>query len=69
MTLAEALTDIAKDYRSHKEASEVLGVDKAYWYRLLSGENSNPSPETLAKIGLKETRSYERVPPALPCGD
>lgn len=66
MTLPEALQEIAKDYRSHREAAEVFGIDRAYWNRMLWGKKTNPSPEMLARMGLKEVRTYVRVPPTIP---
>jgi len=59
MTLPEALKEIASHYRSHRQAAYASDIDRAYWNRLLWGQLTNPSDETLKKLGLKKVVTYE----------
>jgi hypothetical protein len=64
MTLSEAIWKLKKDggYKSHNDAARAFDIQKAYWHRMKNGQLSNPSPATLAKLGLKKVVSYEELP-------
>jgi DhnA family fructose-bisphosphate aldolase class Ia len=62
MTLQERLDELCLQYGSLREVSRILLIDIGYLVRLRSGENFNPSPMMLKKLGLKRVVSYERLP-------
>lgn len=67
MNLSDAIWMLYREgkYRSHNDAARAYDIDKAYWHRMKNGQYDNPSPETLAKLGLKKVVTYEKRPEAL----
>jgi len=67
MTLSDAIWKLYRDggYKSHNDAARAFGIEKAYWHRMKNGQYDNPSPETLAKLGLKKVVIYEELPSPL----
>lgn len=46
------------EYKSLREASRKLGISAAYLSRLIRGVKTNPSNETLAKLGIEKVDRY-----------
>lgn len=52
-TLSFWLTFLETKYEgSSRKAAAAHGIDAVYWWRMKSGEKTNPSKETLDKLGL-----------------
>jgi len=58
MTLSERIGQLVEQHGSLRAAARDVGLDWAYLHRLRSGEKTNPSPETLRKLGLRRVISY-----------
>ena len=43
------------------ETARILNIDKSYLKRLHDGSKTNPSDETLKKLGLKKIISYTKI--------
>ena len=48
---------------SLRAVAAVTGLDVGYLSRLRSGEKSEPTKDTLAKLGLRKVVIYERIDP------
>jgi molybdenum-dependent DNA-binding transcriptional regulator ModE len=60
-TLDVWLRKLIDKHGSVRKAAEATGIDHAYFWRLLDGEKTNPSEETLEKLNLREAYVlYER---------
>lgn len=59
--LQKRIRDQMKTWGSYRKLAAILGCDHAYLYCLSTGKKDNPSPELLAKLGLRRivTVTYE----------
>ena len=51
--LAERIRELAEKHGSYRAAARVLGITHEYLHRLEAGDKTNPSDETLRKLGLR----------------
>jgi transcriptional regulator with XRE-family HTH domain len=63
MTLEEAVTQAVKKHGGVRATERAIGVDKSFLSRLMRGEKTAPSTETLEKLGLRAVPRYERIKP------
>ncbi len=61
LTLEEAVAKVVKDHGGIRATERAIGIDKSFLSRLMRGEKTNPSEETLAKLGLRAVPRYERI--------
>jgi transcriptional regulator with XRE-family HTH domain len=61
MTLEEAVTKAVAKYGGVRATERAIGIDKSFISRLMRGEKTAPSEETLAKLGLRAVPRYERI--------
>jgi transcriptional regulator with XRE-family HTH domain len=61
MTLEEAVAKVVEKHGGIRATERAIGIDKSFLSRLMRGEKTNPSDETLAKLGLRAVPRYERV--------
>jgi transcriptional regulator with XRE-family HTH domain len=60
-TLQVWLRKLVDKHGTVREAARATGVEQSYFWRLLDGEKTNPSEETLEKLNLREAYVlYER---------
>lgn len=62
ITLQEAVKIVVDKHGGIRAASRATGVDKAFMSRLLRGLKTEPSHETLAKLGLRPVPLYMVIP-------
>lgn len=62
ITLKEAVQNVVDKHGGIRAASRATGVDKAFISRLLRGLKTEPSYETLAKLGLRHEPLYRVIP-------
>ena len=60
-TLRERATELVNQHGGVRRAARALGLDAAYFLRLLRGEKDNPSAAVLRKMGLKRVVTYWRI--------
>lgn len=58
-SLKERIDQLVDQHGSLRAASRNTGVDVAYLSRLLSGEKTNPSIQTLDRLGLVRVTEYK----------
>ena len=58
--LQETAKRLVKKYGSLKKAEAATGINYQYLYRLGTGEKTNPSDDTLARMGLERRVIYVR---------
>lgn len=61
MTLEEAVAGVVEKHGGIRATERALGIDKSFLSRLLRGQKTNPSEETLTKLGLRAVPRYERI--------
>jgi transcriptional regulator with XRE-family HTH domain len=61
LTLEEAVTKVVAEHGGIRATERAVGLDKSFLSRLMRGEKTNPSEETLAKLGLRAVPRYERI--------
>jgi hypothetical protein len=61
MTLEEAVAKVVNQHGGIRATERTLGIDKSFLSRLMRGEKTHPSEETLAKLGLRAVPRYERI--------
>jgi hypothetical protein len=61
MTLEEAVGKVVAQHGGIRATERVTGLDKSFLSRLMRGEKTHPSDETLAKLGLRAVPRYERI--------
>lgn len=62
VTLEEAVLAVVKEYGGVRATERATGLDKSFISRLMRGEKTHPSDETLAKLKLRAVPRYERLP-------
>lgn len=60
-TIGKRIIELILTHGSLSKAARAIRVDKAYLLRISTGEKTNPSKNTLRKMGLREVKTYERV--------
>lgn len=56
------IRELEDHHGSARAAAAAHGIDPSYWQRLREGEKTNPSAETLEKLGLRVAAVlYERA--------
>jgi transcriptional regulator with XRE-family HTH domain len=63
MTLQDAVKARIKEHGTLRATEKATGVDQGYLSYLAHGIKANPSPETLAMLGIKRTVDYSLVKP------
>lgn len=63
ITLEEAVQNVVDTHGGIRAAARATGVDKAFISRLLRGLKTEPSEETLNKLGLEAVPLYMVLPP------
>lgn len=63
MTLPEHIERLVAIFGSLRNAADALDIDHAFLHRLRTGEKTNPSDKTLARLGLRRVVTYERINP------
>jgi transcriptional regulator with XRE-family HTH domain len=58
VSLQSRIESLIKQHDGVRAAGAATGIDPPYLWRLLRGEKTNPSDETLAKLGLRKKVSY-----------
>jgi len=58
LTLPERINYLDGLYGGLRSAARVTGIDVGYLKRLRDGEKTNPSEETLNKLGLRKQVAY-----------
>jgi len=61
--IAQRIKELEEKHGGLSVVARVLGVDRAYLWRLKKGKKTNPSPKILKKLGLKRivTLTFEDV--------
>ena len=62
-TLQEIVRKLVAECGGVRAAERATGVDKSFISRLMSGKKTNPSAETLDRLGLVAVPRYERKKP------
>lgn len=63
-TLTLWLRELERHHGGMRAAAEAHGIDPGYWSRMSHGEKSNPSPDMLERLGLREVATlYARSKP------
>lgn len=60
-TLTAMVTKAVAEAGGVRAAAKKFGLDPAYLSRLCAGEKSNPSAQTLSKLGIRAVISYRRL--------
>jgi len=63
VTLEAAVAAVVKDHGGIRATERATGLDKSFISRLMRGEKTAPSDETLLKLGLRPVPLYERIKP------
>lgn len=61
LTLEEAVSKVVTEHGGIRATERAIGIDKSFLSRLMRGEKTNPSDETLEKLGLRAVPRYERI--------
>lgn len=61
LTLKEVVSDAVKKHGGVRAAERATGLDKSFISRLMRGEKTAPSAETLAKLGLEAVPRYRKA--------
>jgi hypothetical protein len=59
LTLEEHLTNMEAKHGTIQRAADHFGITPTYWYKLRTGDKTNPSQKILDKLGLSEIRIYK----------
>ena len=57
-TLAQCVLQAAVNHKSLRALARDTGLDVSYLSRLASGEKTNPTDETLEKLGIERVVTY-----------
>lgn len=60
VTIKQRADELIKQHGGVRRAALAIGVDGAYFSRLLSGENKDPSLWVLRKMGIERVVTYRR---------
>lgn len=63
MTLEQAVSAAIKKHGGVRATERATGIDKSFLSRLMRGQKTHPSDETLAKLGLRAVPRYEAIKP------
>ena len=63
LTLEEAVSAEVKKHGGVRATERAIGLDKSFISRLMRGEKTAPSAETLAKLGLEAVPRYRKAKP------
>lgn len=61
MTLQRVVEMLVEKHGGLRAAARATGIDPAYLLRLRAGDKTNPSFETLSKLGVRQMCWYEWV--------
>lgn len=61
MTLEQAVSSTVKRHGGIRATERATGIDKSFLSRLMRGEKTRPSDDTLAKLGLEAVPRYRRI--------
>jgi hypothetical protein len=61
MTLEQAVANAVKKHGGVRATERAIGLDKSFISRLMRGEKTAPSDETLTKLGLRAVPRYEKI--------
>lgn len=59
--IGDRVRELEVEYGSLREAARQTGFDAGYLLRLRDGEKTNPSAESLKRLGLRRVVMYERI--------
>ena len=59
-TVKQTIEALIKKHNGLRSAARAVDMDPAYLLRLRDGDKQNPSEETLKKLGLRVSLSYDR---------
>lgn len=60
VTIGTRTAELIARHGSYRAAARVLQIDSAYFWRLHTGEKTNPSDAVLKKLGLRKVTLYTR---------
>ncbi len=55
VTVPQRCAELMKEHGTLRATAKVLGISFTYFWRLKQGDATNPSDETLQKLGLKRS--------------